>query len=40
MNQKNNAVARRTLIMAAVMAVGLAAAMFAKGLLSTTVVVS
>ncbi len=40
MNGQNNSVARRTLIMAAVLAVGLAAAMFAKGMLSTTVVVS
>jgi hypothetical protein len=40
MNKQNNSVAIRTLVMAAVLVVGLIAAMFAKGLISTAVLAS
>ncbi len=40
MNKQNNAVAVRTLIMAAVLAVGLVAALLAKGLISTSILAS
>ncbi len=40
MNNAKNTVAIRTLIMAAILAVGLVATMFAKGLISTAVLAS
>lgn len=40
MDKQNNTVAVRTLIMAGILAVGLVAAMLAKGLISTAVLAS
>ncbi len=40
MNKPNNTVAVRTLVMAGILAVGLAAAMLAKGLISTSILAS
>ncbi len=40
MNKSNNSVAMRTLVMAAVLVIGLVATLLAKGLISTAVLAS